>query len=111
MTTKWLGLWAQERQGFYAGQVIKKVDIPKYTRIVMRYNKFYEKGGNRPRFVFCFADSEGYAEKCVPIEYQEEGDRLYNEEEVQIMLNRCACYVGGDGEYGEHLVSDYNYDL
>ena len=24
MNTKWLGLWAQERQGFYAGQVVKK---------------------------------------------------------------------------------------
>ena len=68
-TTKWQGLWAQERQGFYAGQVIKKADIPKYTRIVLRYNKFYEKGSNRPRFVYCFADSEGYEDKCVPVEY------------------------------------------
>lgn len=71
MNTKWQGLWQQDRQGFYAGQVIKKAEIPKYTRIVLRYNKFYEKGGNRPRFVYCFADSEGYAEKCVPIEYED----------------------------------------
>ena len=51
MNTKWMGLWSQNRQGFYAGQVIKKQDIPKYTRIVLRYNKFYEKDSNRPRFV------------------------------------------------------------
>lgn len=71
METKWLGLWAQERQGFYSGQVIKKSDIPKYTRIILRYNKYYEKNGNRPRFVYCFADSEGYESKCVPIEYED----------------------------------------
>ena len=71
MNTKWKGLWSQDRQGFYAGQVIKKSDIPKYTRIVLRYNKYYEKDSTRPRFVYCFADSEGYAEKCVQIEYEE----------------------------------------
>lgn len=70
MTTKWQGLWRQDREGFYAGQVIKKDDIPEHTRIVLRYNKFYEKGGNRPRFVYCFADSAGYEDKCVPVEYE-----------------------------------------
>ena len=86
MTTKWQGLWAQERAGFYAGKVIKKADIPKYTRIVLRYNKFYEKDGNRPRFVYCFADSEGYADKCVPIEY-EEAERLFTREEVRQIIS------------------------
>lgn len=70
-TTKWMGLWSQERPSLYAGQVIKKSEIPAYTRIVLRYNKYYEKDGNRPRFVYCFADSEGYANKCIPIEYEE----------------------------------------
>lgn len=70
MTTKWQGLWRQDREGFYAGQVIKKDDIPEHTRIILRYNKFYEKGGNRPRFVYCFADSAGYEDKCVPVEYE-----------------------------------------
>ena len=76
MNTKWLGLWKQERQGFYAGQVIKKGDIPKYTRIVLRYNKYYEKDTNKPRFVYCFADFEGYVSKCVPIEIEEEEDNI-----------------------------------
>lgn len=70
-TTKWLGLWHQERQGFYAGQVIKKSDIPNYTRVVMRFNKYYKAGSNQPRFVFCFADSKGYELKCVPVEYED----------------------------------------
>lgn len=70
-STNWQGLWAQEREGFYAGKVIKKTDIPEYTRIVLRYNKFYEKDGNKPRFVYCFSDSDGYKEKCIPMEYED----------------------------------------
>lgn len=103
MTTKWMGLWAQERPAFYAGQVIKKSDIPKYTRIVLRYNKYYEKDSNRPKFVYCFADSEGYESKCVPLElsedtdvayknkdgiyYTSDGERLYTEEDVREIIN------------------------
>ena len=120
MNTKWMGLWAQERQGFYAGQVIKKGDIPKYTRIILRYNKFYEKDGNRPRFVYCFADSEGYESKCAQIEidekacyeddgvfYQGNGNRLYTEEEVYQIIH------GMEEDYnlswGNNLISDYIY--
>lgn len=118
MTTKWQGLWAQERQGFYAGQVIKKGDIPKYTRIVLRYNKFYEKDSSRPRFVYCFADSEGYEDKCVPIEtaegkpykdddiyYTEEGERLYTEEELYQVIHGMQSYHGLP--YGDDLISDF----
>ena len=107
MNTKWQGLWAQERQGFYAGQVIKKADIPKYTRLVLRYNKFYEKDGNRPRFVYCFADSEGYKDKCVPLEIvdEEEAERLYTEEEVYQIIHGMQIEHGLS--YGDDLIEDY----
>lgn len=118
MNTKWLGLWAQERQGFYAGQVIKKSDIPKHTRLVLRYNKFYEKDGNRPRFVYCFADSEGYESKCVPIEleegapykkdgdyYTEDGERLYTEFEVYQVIH--GMQIDHGLSYGDDLISDF----
>ena len=106
-TTKWMGLWAQERQAFYAGQIIKKTDIPAHTRIVLRFNKFYEKDSNRPRFVYCFADSEGYADKCVPIEQEEnrpyigddgnyytaDGGRLYTREDARAIINGTVADV------------------
>ena len=111
MNTKWQGLWAQDRQAFYAGKVIKKSDIPKYTRLILRYNKFYEKNGNRPRFIYCFADSEGYEEKCVPVEiaekqpykengiyYTENGDRLFTREDTREIINGTV----SDIEYGIH---------
>ena len=71
MNTKWEGLWEQERSSVYAGKVINKKEIPQYTRIVLRKNKYYEKDSGRPKYVYCFADSEGYKDKCVPIEYEE----------------------------------------
>ena len=110
-TTKWEGLWAQEMQAFYAGKVIKKADIPKYTRIVLRYNKYYEKGSTKPRFVYCFADSEGYESKCVPVEmaerqpykedgiyYTEDGERLFTRDEARAIINGTV----SDVEYGIH---------
>lgn len=104
MNTKWLGLWAQERQGFYAGQVVKKADIPPHTRIVLRYNKYYEKDSNKPRFIYCFADSKGYESKCVPIEIAEE-ERLYTEEEVYQIIHGMERYHGLP--YGDDLIEDF----
>lgn len=107
MNTKWMGLWAQDRPAFYAGQVIAKKDIPKYTRIVLRYNKFYESGSNKPRFVYCFADSESYKDKCVPVEL-EKHERLYTHEEVLHAINAAyADGTGNDGSYGNVRVEDY----
>ena len=106
-----MGLWSQDRQAFYAGQVIKKADIPKYTRLVLRYNKYYEKGGKRPRFIYCFADSEGYESRCVPVEvaerqpykedgtyYTEDGERLFTRDEARAIINGTVSDVG----YGIH---------
>ncbi|MBR6615036.1 MAG: hypothetical protein IKK95_03585, partial [Lachnospiraceae bacterium] len=83
MKTKYDGLWEQEKPGVYAGPVIKKKDIPAYTRIILRFNKFYVKGGNRPKFVYRFADAQGFYEECVPIEIEDECDSLEEEEETK----------------------------
>lgn len=106
MNTKWMGLWAQDKPTYYAGQVIKKSDIPKYTRIVLRFNKFYEKDSNKPKFVYCFADSEGYASKCVPLEIDEEdGERLFTRQEVQYAINRAT--QDALNGYTDNIVEDY----
>ena len=109
MNTEWKGLWKQDRQGFYAGQVIRKKDIPSYTRIVLRYNKFYDKEKNRPKFVYCFADSDGYKEKCIPLEIEEteEVERLYTAEEVMQVIHGMELEYGL--EYGNNLIEDYIY--
>ena len=117
MNTKWLGLWEQEAKGLYAGQTVKKADIPNHTRILLKNNKYYKKGTKRPKFVYCFADSEGYEEMCAPLDvderpykedgvyYTENGEQLYTYDEVQYAINR-ATDDARDG-YTDNLVSDY----
>lgn len=118
MKTKWMGLWAQERPAFYSGYVIKKSDIPAYTRIVLRFNKYYEKDSKKPMFVYCFADAAGYESTCVPLElsedgvaykdedgtyYTSEGERLYTREDARAIINGTFA----DAKYG---ISD-PYDI
>ena len=118
--SKWYGLW-NNREGVYSGQVINKADIPSYSRLIVRYNKFYDKDSNKPRFVYCFAN--GDAAKAITIEvsksdYIEFGEaievaeevsemRCFTDEQLQRLINLVACAAGGDREYGEHLISDF----
>lgn len=68
--TEWLGLWCQ-REGVYSGNVLKKADIPKYAKLIVRYNKFYQKDGNRPRFVYCFASGPAANALTINIDSEE----------------------------------------
>lgn len=104
MKTKWGGLWVSSaRKSVYVGQVIAKKDIPKHTRILLMKNKYYKKDSNRPRYVYCFADAEGYEEVCVPVEVEEE--RLYTEEDVYKVIHGMETEYGLP--YGENLIGDY----
>ena len=114
--TKWYGLW-NNREGVYSGQVIKKSDIPAYARIVLRYNKFYEKDSKRPRFVYCFANGDAANAITMEVSTDEyitlsEGVemsemRCFTDDQLQRLINRVACEVGGRSEYGEHIISDF----
>ena len=125
--TKWEGLW-QQREAIYSGKVIKKADIPPYSRLIVRYNKYYEKDSNKPRFVYCFAS--GDAAKAITLEIERDeyvaiGEledeleelrneleklqemRCFTDEQLQRLINEVACSAGGDGEYGMHIISDF----
>ena len=114
--TKWYGLWSQ-REAVYSGQVIRKADIPNHSRLIVRYNKFYEKDGNKPRFVYCFAN--GDAAKAITIEVSKDdyislsdaekmGEmRCFTDSELQRLINNVACAVGGESKYGENIISDF----
>lgn len=75
--TKWEGLW-NKRPGIYGSRVFRKKNLPDKFRIIVRYNKFYEKDSSRPRFVFCIAD--GDAAEAIELDMREYGpdlDQLY----------------------------------
>ena len=119
-TTKWEGLWLQEGSS-YSGYPIKKSEIPKYTRLIVRHNKYWKKDNEppTPRYVYCFADADGYEAYCRPLItnegractvyvndggwYKENGERLYTEEEVRKIINGTV----DDVKYG---ISD-PYDI
>ena len=57
--TKWEGLWGQNtRTGFYISKTYSKKNLPDRFKVVLRYNKFYEKDSRKPRFIFSLAESD-----------------------------------------------------
>lgn len=114
--TKWEGLW-QQREGVYSSKTIRKMDIPKYAKLIIRYNKYYEKGCNKPRFVYTFAQRESANAITLKIEKDEyitlvEAEELSNmrcftDEQLQQLINGIACAVGGESEYGEWIIDDF----
>lgn len=67
--TKWEGLWGNiTRTGFYLSKSFNKKNIPDRFKIVLRYNKFYEKDSSKPRFVFCIAEGDAAAEVALETE-------------------------------------------
>lgn len=111
--TQWLGLW-KNRQGVYSGQVFKKADIPPYSRLIVRYNKFRDANSNRPAFVYCFASGDAADAITIEVTKSEyaslaeyEDMYCFTHPELQRLINLVAVAAGGDGEWGEHIVSDF----
>lgn len=120
--TEWEGLWFQ-REGVYSGKTIKKADIPSYARLIVRFNRYYEKDSSRPRFVYCFAS--GDSEKAITIEktyeeymtleemadrikeLEEQVENMYTYEQVQYAINRAAEDGARGYGWGDNIVSDY----
>jgi hypothetical protein len=110
--TKWEGLWKNEK-GLFVSKVFKKSDIPSYSRLILMPNSYHKKRDNRPEFVFCFASGDAAASFVA----LEEDDRFvsdditnyycFSHETLQHLINKIAVEVGGSGEYGEHIVSDF----
>lgn len=111
--TQWLGLW-KNRQGVYSGQTIKKAEIPPYSRLIVRYNKFWNANSNLPKFVYCFASGDAARAITIEVTHDEyvssseyEDMFCFDREELQSLINRVAVAAGGAGEYGEHIVEDF----
>lgn len=112
--TSWQGLWWHPEYNGFSSACLNLSDLRKFkgnVRLYVRKNKFFNNGENgRPNYVFCLkdAESETFYELDVEEEKGEEEKGVrFTYEELQSIINRVACYVGGEGEYGEHLVTDY----
>lgn len=120
--TEWEGLWCQ-KTGIYAGKTIKKADIPAYSRLIIKVNRYYKKDTNRPKFVFCFANAD--AEHAITMtkttetlqtekelreriaELEEQIESMYTYDQVQYAINKAAEDGARGYGWGDNLVSDY----
>lgn len=62
--SKWFGLWNNSEEHYMISQPIKLDEIKKFVnddsfRLIIKKNKFYEKGGNKP--FYCFAIGDVYS--------------------------------------------------
>jgi hypothetical protein len=97
--TEWKGLW-RNRAGVYSGQVLKKADIPKYARLIVRKNRFYDADSNRPMFVYTFAQGEASDAITIKTEKPSSGARWYTREQIEEILERSR-----------YFAEDYVYDI
>ena len=74
MKGKYEGLWAG-RTGWYISKPFLKKDIAdllkdgERKRIILRYNKYYEKDENKPRFIFAFANADEARAKVTEVPF------------------------------------------
>ena len=57
---KYIGLW-HGRKAWYVSKPlsVKKLKaIPDKMRLILRYNKYYESGTNRPKFIIAFVNAD-----------------------------------------------------
>ena len=117
--TEWYGLW--KNGGVYSGYTMKKADIPPYSKIVLRFNKFYKKDSDRPRFQYCFANGDAAYALTVELsdeeaetidalkarikELEEQIDDMYTYDQVNSAVRRAA--RDGLNGYTDVLASDY----
>lgn len=129
LQTSWEGLWYHpEVGGFSSGTIDLSVfkQFKGKVKFYVRKNKFYNKGSNKPNYVFCIKDckSPTFSEFSImndedaDIEksgcyYDDENDcyytsddeRLYTYSEVQYAINRAS--EDGERGYTDNLVEDY----
>ena len=117
--TKWLGLWWHPEYNGFSSTVLSLDDLRKFkgnVRLYVRKNKFYNNGENgRPNYCFTLRDAnaemfnllevEDYEEKDDDVYRDNEGNRLYTEEEVWQVIHGME--IEYELSYGNNLISDY----
>lgn len=135
--SKWFGLWNNSEKHYMISQPIEINSIKEFTdsdkfRLIIKKNKFYEKGGNKPYYCFaignCFESAnntitskEMQYEECIVNEenilegmnkfqlkdyiLEKYGIKLYTYEDVRKAIHG-ANYDGANG-YTDIIVEDY----
>ena len=104
--TNWIGLWEQQRNGIYGSHIIRKADIPAYTKIIMMQNRYFKEGGKRPRYVFCFANGDS-AKAITTVTTKQE---YYSWEEMQNKIDEYEKRICLTAEQLQSIISALDPD-
>lgn len=109
--TKWEGLWWHPDFHNYSSACLKLSDLRKFkgkVRLYVRKNRYYNGGENgRPNYHFCIKAVESDQFHEIELEDAEQDGVIFTKKELQHIIDLVACEVGGEGEFGEHIVEDY----
>lgn len=112
--TNWEGLWYHNDTNLYSSVAFNMSQLKKFkgsVRILARKNKWYNGGENgRPNMVFTICDSKSetpYEVEVQDITDNHEERKSFTYDELEDLINRVASDFGGDGQYGNALVTDY----
>lgn len=110
--TKWEGLWWHPEYNGFSSSAISLADLRKFkgaVRLYVRKNKFFNNGENgRPNYHFCLKDANADVFNTLEVEDDDgEETKSFTYGQLQDLINRVACDVGGSGCYGEYAVTDY----
>ena len=128
--TQWLGMWYHPENHCYTSESISLSALREFkgtVRLIMRKNKFYEKGSNKPDYVFKIVDANaeaigseielaiedydyGYLDDLIrQIPSDSTGKReWYSRDEVyEVMHGTCESTVYGCTDPYDHMISDF----
>jgi len=108
--TAWCGLWWHPEYNGFSSEVLSLADLRKFkgkVRLYVRKNRMYEGGKNgRPNYCFTLRDANAEVFNALEVEDYED-KKLFSRKELQDLINKVACYVGGECWFNECLVKDY----
>lgn len=111
--TSWEGLWWHpECRSFYS-KPFDLESLKKFkgnVRIFVKKNKYFNNGKNgRPNYLFSIQslNADGILQSEAEETGQEDAESRFTYDEVQEIINKVACEIGGRGLYGKYRVSDF----
>ena len=90
--SKWFGLWNNSEKHYMVSQPIKINDLKQFTesddfRLILKKNKYYEKGTNRPYYNFAIGNCYESADNSITskdMQYDDIEDSLDEMDEYEI---------------------------
>lgn len=110
----WLGLWKNDDKHFAVSERIDVEAIKEFSsqgkiRVVLKRNKFYQKGTNRPLYCIAFADGYGASSNEVTsreLQYNNKFDHIELKELFQTLFDE---YDGDLSDLIEELAEERLY--